>query len=215
VGLGDDRERAFVELPALLTVSARDVARAYGADTDGPGPDAADTSGDGSATVRLRLDPDTDPERPPFLTVLPPDDFPASAGEFIGAVCAALFGPADDEIRYGRRDDAMEAAIATARGALPEARARFLADRLPPRAHLMVKYGLHRDGRTEYVWATVTSWTDPDTVVGTSTNDAQLDPSGRVGRLVRIAAAEVIDWAYWIDGEGVVEGGWTTEVLTR
>ena len=105
------------------------------------------------------------------------------------------------------------AAIGTARASLPVARERFLAESLPPRARLIVKHDLHVGGEHEYVWATVTSWPEPDLIVGTCMNDAHLDRYIRVGRPVRVDVATVVDWALWIDGEGIVEGGWTNRIL--
>jgi hypothetical protein len=163
--------------------------------------------------VRLRLDPAENLDHQTFLTVLPPNDFPASAGEHITAVCDELIGLPTDEIRHAASGGAMEEAISTARAGLPSARDRFLADSLPPRSRLLVKHDLHVNGEHEYVWATVTSWPNPDLIVGTCMNDAHLDRRIRVGRPVRVDVATVVDWALWIDGEGIVEGGWTNRIL--
>jgi hypothetical protein len=45
-------------------------------------------------------------------------------------------------------------------------------------------------------------------------NDAHLDRRIRVGRPVRVDVATVVDWALWIDGEGIIEGGWTNTLLS-
>lgn len=206
---------AFTELPSRITVTGHDVAVAYA--------DPPKAAGGGSATVRLAVDPATDPDADSFLTVTPPPEHAGSAGEFYAAVCAALFGATERDVRYARPTDALAEAIATARESLPKARDRFLADDLPRGAHLLVKYGLPAGGRTagtgggeghEYVWAYVTSWSDPDRVLGASANDADTDPGVRVGRPVVVAAGEIVDWAVWIDGRGIVEGGWTNAALT-
>jgi hypothetical protein len=201
--LGTGDRPAFVELPAELEIGEPDIARAYG---------RTPTEG-GRARVRLRLDPAEDLDNQTFLTVVPPNDFPASAGEHVTAVCDELIGLPTDEIRHAATGAAMEAAIGTARASLPVARERFLADSFPPRARLIVKHDLHVDEEHEYVWATVTSWPEPELIVGTCMNDAHLDRRIRVGRPVRIDVATVVDWALWIDGEGIVEGGWTNRVL--
>jgi len=78
-----DERVAFVEFPAMIEFTARDVARAYGArDRGGP-----------SATVQLRLDPAPDLTNDSFLTVGPPDEASGSVGEYLTRVCAELFGP--------------------------------------------------------------------------------------------------------------------------
>jgi hypothetical protein len=79
--LRERSDEAPVELPATLTLTARHVARAYGAETDL----------DGTTTVRLELEPGTK-SGDSFLNVLPPLDHPTSAGEFVEGACAALFG---------------------------------------------------------------------------------------------------------------------------
>jgi uncharacterized protein YegJ (DUF2314 family) len=196
---------AFAELPALITVTGHDVAVAYG------DPDRHDANG--SATVELTVDPATDPEADSFLTLTPPAEHRGSAGEYFAAACAALFGATERDVRYARPSDAMAEAIETARGGLDSARARFLDDDLPRGAHLLVKYGLRAAEGHEYVWAYVTSWTDPERVLGASANDADTDPAVRVGRPVVVSAEEIVDWAVWIDGQGIVEGGWTNAAL--
>lgn len=201
--LGTGDRPAFVELPAELEIGESDIARAYG---------RTPTKG-GRARVRLRLDPAEDLDNQTFLTVVPPNDFSASAGEHITAVCDELIGLPTDEIRHAASNAEMETAISTARSSLAVARERFLADSFPPRARLIVKHDVHVGGEHEYVWATVTSWPDPELIVGTCMNDAHLDRNIRVGRPVRIDVATVVDWALWIDGEGIVEGGWTNTVL--
>lgn len=194
---------SFVEIPAVFSLSEADVARAYG----------LKPRGGGRARVRLRLDPAPDPESEVFLTVLPPDDFPLSAGEFIASVCNALWGAPEPDIRRRAHDPAMQAAIETARAALPRARELLGAHAVDLSARLIVKHRLPIEGGgNEFVWATITDWSSPDVLVGTSMNDAESDPSVRVGRPVRLAADDVVDWALWTDDDGVIEGGWTIRV---
>jgi hypothetical protein len=200
--LGDRDKPAFAQVPAVLEVRRADIARAYNAPvTEGP-----------AAAVRLTFDPSPQNEADSFLSVQPPDDYPASAGEFLAGVCAALFGPPAQEIRYLAPSDEMERAMRAARDALPAVRARFLADDLPPRARLMVKHEISVAGRAEYPWAYVTSWSDPGRVLGNSAGDATLDPGIRAGRPVVVEAGMIIDWAIWIDGKGIVEGGQTNVI---
>ena len=200
--LRDRAEPAFAQLPAVLEVGEADIARAYDAPvTKGP-----------AAPVRLTFDPGPQDGADSFLSVQPPDDYPASAGEFLAGVCATLFGQHGHEIRYLAPSDEMERAMQAAREALPAVRARFLAGDLPPRAQLMIKHEISVPGRTEYPWAYVTSWADPARVLGNSAGDAALDPGIRTGRPIVVAAETIIDWAIWIDGRGIVEGGQTNVI---
>lgn len=202
--LTDVEVPAFVQLPVLTAVSGHDIAVAYGRteqhDTAGP------------ALVRLELDPATDPEADSFLSLRPPDAHPDGAGRFFAAVCATLFGTGGSDVRYARPGDAMAQAIATARERLPAIRERFLAGPLPDGTQLLVKYGLQTDEGPEFVWATVASWASPDRILGTSTSDATADPAVRVGRPVVVDTADIVDWAL-LDGDEVIEGGWTQAVL--
>lgn len=201
---------AFAQLPELLEVRERDIARAYGA----PGTGAPGTGGPAVA-VRLALDPSPEDSADSFVSIQPPDDYPASAGEFMAGVHAALFGRPGQEIRHLAPSEEMDRAMRAAREALPAVRARFLAGDLPPRAQLMVKHEILAQGRrAEYPWAYVTSWADPDRVLGNSAGDAALDPAIRAGRPIVVDAGAIIDWAIWIDGKGIVEGG-QTNVIAR
>jgi hypothetical protein len=200
--LRDRPEPAFAQLPAVLEVGEADIARAYDAPvTEGP-----------AVPVRLTFDPSPQDSADSFLSVQPPDDYPASAGEFLAGVCAALFGQHELEIRYLAPTDEMARAMRAARNGLPAVRARFLAGDLPPRAQLMVKHEISVPGQAEYPWAYVTSWADPDRVLGNSAGDATLDPGIRAGRPIVVAAETIIDWAIWVDGKGIVEGGQTNVI---
>jgi hypothetical protein len=200
--LRDRAEPAFAQLPAVLEVGEADIARAYDAPvTEGP-----------AVPVRLTFDPSPQDSADSFLSVQPPDDYPASAGEFLAGVCAALFGQHELEIRYLAPTDEMARAMRAARNGLPAVRARFLAGDLPPRAQLMIKHEISVPGQAEYPWAYVTSWADPDRVLGNSAGDAALDPGIRAGRPIVVAAETIIDWAIWVDGKGIVEGGQTNVI---
>ena len=210
--LRDRAEPAFAQLPAALEVSQADIDRAHDAPvTDAPVTEGPVTEGPAVA-VRLAFDPSPQDHADSFLSVQPPDDYPASAGEFLAGVCAALFGQQELQIRYLAPSDEMERAMQAAREALPAVRARFLAGDLPPRAQLMVKHEISVPGRTEYPWAYVTSWADPARVLGNSAGDATLDPGIRAGRPIVVDAGTIIDWAIWIDGRGIVEGGQTNVI---
>jgi len=200
--LRDQAGSAFAQLPELLEVREGDIARAYDAPrADGP-----------AVAVRLTFDPSPEDTADSFVSIQPPDDYPASAGEFMAGVHAALFGQSGQEIRYLAPSEEMDRAMRAAREALPAVRARFLAGDLPPRAQLMIKHEISAEGRAEYPWAYVTSWADPGRVLGNSAGDAALDPAIRAGRPIVVDAGTIIDWAIWIDGKGIVEGGQTNVI---
>jgi hypothetical protein len=200
--LRDQAGSAFAQLPVLLEVREGDIARAY---------DAPVTAGPAVA-LRLTFDPSPEDNADSFVSIQPPDDYPASAGEFMAGVHAALFGQSGQEIRYLAPSEEMDRAMRAAREALPAVRARFLAGDLPPRAQLMIKHEISAGGRAEYPWAYVTSWADPGRVLGNSAGDAALDPAIRAGRPIVVDAGTIIDWAIWIDGKGIVEGGQTNVI---
>lgn len=202
--LQEDRDASIVELPATVPLTSRHVAIAYATETDR----------DGTVELRLELDPATQEGAESFLTVLPPLDHPTSSGEFVAQVCAELFGAAEDDIRHVAPSEAMDEAIRTARASLPDARQRFVNGGLPLDQQLMVKYSISRDGSTEYLWAYVTSWSRPETLLATASTDAELDERVRVGRPVVIEADDLVDWALWTDAQGIIEGGWTNAVLS-
>ncbi len=193
---------AFAEIPAEVEVSEADAASAY---------DTA-ARGGGHAAVRLTFDPAPGDHTDSFLTVQPPDDYRGSAGEYMSDVCAALFGGPEPDVRYLARTEAMNQAMRAAKESLPAARERFLAGDLPPQARLMVKYEIPAAAGNEYPWAYVTSWKSPGKVLGSSAGDALRDQVIRAGRPVVIDAAAIVDWAVWIDGQGIIEGGWTNTV---
>jgi len=207
--LRDRAEPAFAQLPAVLEVSQADIARALLIPGDVP------VAGGKAATVRLTSDPSPQESVGNFLSVHPPDDYPASAGEYLTGVCTALFGSHELQVMHLAPSDEMEQAMRAAREALPAVRARYLAGDLPPQAQLMIKHEISAPGQAEYPWAYVTSWADPARVLGNSAGDATLDPGIRAGRPIVVDAGTIIDWAIWIDGEGIVEGGQTNVIAQR
>ncbi|MEH0846230.1 DUF2314 domain-containing protein [Micromonospora sp. CPCC 205711] len=203
-GLAGEEVPAFVQLPVLATVTGHDIAVAYG--------NPEQHGATAPVLLRLELDPATDPEADSFLSLRPPPGHPGPDGKYYAAACATLFAGIQPDVRYARAGDAMSRAIATARESLPDVRARFLADALPPESQLVVKYGLPGDEGPEFVWAGVTSWDAPERIVGASASDASTDPTVRIGSPVVVETADVVDWAL-LDGTGVIEGGWTQAVL--
>jgi hypothetical protein len=189
----------FVAIPSVFEVDEADVAEAHG----------IGRQHGGRVRVRLTFDPAPADATESFLTLQPPDDFGASAGEYFAWACAEVFGDSVQEVRYMARTDAMERAIKDARSTLPAVRSRFLAGDLPLSARLMVKHALKTAMGTEYPWAYVNTWTDPATVLGNSAGNAVRDAKVRTGRPIVIDADSIIDWAIWIDGQGIAEGGKT------
>jgi hypothetical protein len=201
--LRDQAGSAFARLPERLEIREGDIARAY----DAPG------AGGPAVAVRLTVDPGPEDQADSFMSIQPPDDYPASAGEFMAGVHAALFGQSGQELRHLAPSEEMDRAVRAAQETLPAVRARFLAGDLPPRAQLMIKHEISAArGRAEYPWAYVTSWADPDRVLGNSSGDATVDPAIRAGRPIVVEAGTIIDWAIWIDGKGIVEGGQTNVI---
>lgn len=122
--LRDDRDASFLELPAEFHITGGDVESAYGRPAQ-PGPDVR---------VRLELDPAPDPGYTSFLTVVPPHDYPRSAGEFFAEVCDIVRGPAPSPTRHVHPSPERDEAIAAARSELASVRDRFLDGPLD-RAH--------------------------------------------------------------------------------
>jgi hypothetical protein len=193
---------AFAQIPDTFQVGEADVASAYN----------AVPHGGGGVPVRLTMDPATEDRTDSFLTVQPPDDYPASAGEYVAYACTEVFGDPGREVRYLPSTEAMEQAMKAARATLSSIRTRFLDDELPLGARLMVKHALRTNSETEYPWAYVNSWIDPATVLGSSAGDAIRDPHVRAGRPIVIDVDAIVDWAIWIDGKGIIEGGVTNTV---
>lgn len=200
--LRERRGSAFAEMAAVFEVSEADVASAR---QESP-------TGDGTAVVRLTLDPSSAEGADSFLTVQPPDDYPASAGEYLTEVCTALFGDRSQDVRYLASSDSMQLAVQSALKSLPQARERFLKEELPAGARLMVKHKIATAEGMEYPWAYVNSWKDPGTVLGHSASDTMRDRRVRAGRPAVIDADSIVDWAIWTDERGFIEGGLTNTV---
>jgi hypothetical protein len=205
--LADDRSMAFAQLESTVEISARDIATAYGHDDAPVGAPA------GAVAVRLVLDPASDPEDHSFLTIHPPLSWPGSAGEHVAEVCSALFGNRATSVRRAEPSAEMDQAIELARDGLEGIRVRYEAGALGLRQHLLVKYALDSTEGTEYVWAYVTSWRDPERLLAASATDAIYEPKVRAGRPVVVASSSIVDWAVEDDELGIVEGAWTQAAL--
>ncbi|MGH9126097.1 MAG: DUF2314 domain-containing protein [Acidimicrobiales bacterium] len=199
-----EEQPAFVELPTSVEIRGEDIAEAYGRE--------APTGATGSAWVRLALDP-SQPSEDSFLSVLALENYPASTGEFLARVCADLFGHDNAEVKQATDNAAMDGAIATARAGLDAIRDRFVGHQLALEQRLMVKFRLLVPGGAEYPWLFVTSWKAADRVHGVNANDAVGDPSVRIGKPRVVAVDDIIDWAVWVHGPGIIEGGATNQAL--
>lgn len=196
---------AFVEVPSVFEVGEADVADVY----------SADPQGGGRVLVRLSFDPAADDSADSFLTVQPPDDVPFSAGEYLAYASSEVLGDPGQEVRYLPQTSAMKQAIQAARSELPTVRSRFTDGDLPLGARLMVKHARETSDRTEYPWAYVNSWNDPATVLGSSASDGVHDAQVRAGRPIVVGADAIVDWAIWVEGRGIIEGGVTNAVALR
>jgi hypothetical protein len=97
-------------------------------------------------------------------------------------------------------------AVAEATRSLPEARRRFRDGELPLGGQLTVRYKVPDDGLR---WARVESWTRDDLTIVRETTGRELSPAIRPATPIPVETARIVDWAVWLDGEGVVEGAGT------
>lgn len=200
--LRDRGDSSSARVPAVLEVGESDVAAAY----------SAETVGGGRVPVLLTFDPAPEDGADSFLTIQPPDDVQGSAGEYFAYACSQVFGASERVVAYVPETVAMEQAIQEALETLPAARSRFLEGSIPLRARLMIKFRLQAADGSEYPWAYVNSWKDPATVLGSAASDAIRDPAVRAGRPIAVNADTIVDWGIWIDGQGIIEGGFTNAV---
>jgi hypothetical protein len=76
------------------------------------------------------------------------------------------------------------------------------------RGRLMIR---HDAGDAGLRWARVESWSHDDEVTVRDIG-RELSPGGRPGVPVPVAATGIVDWAIWVDGEGVTEGARTESI---
>ncbi|CAO5226779.1 hypothetical protein [Frankia sp. AgKG'84/4] len=106
---------------------------------------------------------------------------------------------------------ARDQAIFAARSRLADLRRRFLGRDLPPLGSLIVRHQVAIPDGAEWPWAKVSTWPSPTVLRGRSLNDGAHPSLAhiRMGALLRIPSADVIDWAI-IDARGeITEGAWT------
>ncbi|MCK9896662.1 hypothetical protein [Frankia sp. AgB32] len=108
---------------------------------------------------------------------------------------------------------ARDQAIFAARSRLADIRRRFLGHDLPPLGSLIVRHqvAIPDGAEAEWPWARVSSWPSPALLRGRSLNDGAHPSLAhiRMGALLRIPSADIIDWAI-IDARGeIAEGAWT------
>jgi hypothetical protein len=183
----------LLQVPAEMHVHRADLDRARG----------APNRGGSVATIGLRLDADARGET--WLTVCPPDYWDMCWEDFVADTCHALFAFEKPSYYYLPEFGKLMQAMDDARRTLPQARSRFADGRLPSRGQLMVR---HRLPEKEFRWARVESWATEDEAIVRGTG-RELTPGVRLGPPVPVAANSIVDWAIWVDGAGVVEGGGT------
>jgi hypothetical protein len=138
------------------------------------------------------------------LTVRPPAGWTKSWENFVGDLCHSLLGDEKPRWHYPPRLGALSEAMAW----VPEARRRFVAGDLPPGGQLMIR---HDTGDAGLCWARVESWSRDDQVIVRDVG-RELSPGGRAGAPILVAARGIVDWAIWVDGEGVTEGARTESI---
>lgn len=164
------------------------------------------------AVIHLRFDGAKGNEEQ-FLTMTPPPRDARSIGRYLCDIYAKLFG-AEHEIVQAPRSEAMEKAMAEARSGLTNVRKRFIEGKLPKDSKLIVKFPLKHENDTEYLWAFVTAWKNPDELDAISGNDSNLGGTIRNGDPVHLKTNTLVDWAVMTE-DGIVEGGFTNKVLQR
>jgi len=114
----------------------------------------------------------------------------------------------DATIAVAADDPEMGAAIAEARRGLPVFFGHATSP-APGETRFIVKYDLVPEDKTEFVWAEVISHRGDVTIARLL--NAPSDRRWRLGDQVTIRDAQLIDWAYFRDGE--MQGGATMRVL--
>jgi hypothetical protein len=184
----------FIEVPAELYFHRADLDSAYGVPNRG-----------GilmSVGLTFELGSSDGPEN--FLTVGPPDEWDMTWDDFLANLCHGLFAFEKPSWYYLPELGATLDGIGDARASLPTARDRLLRGELPADAQLMVR---HR-ASDRFSWARVTSWEDPDQVTVADVG-WELTPGVRPSPPSVIEVSTICDWAIWVDGKGVIEGGAT------
>jgi hypothetical protein len=164
------------------------------------------------AKIHLRLDLAKDKDKEDFLTIVPPPGDKRSTSEYLTDICDQLLGKSPDiHVDIGKTPE-MITAMDTARASLPAIRARFLADKIPLNADLLVKFRVTDGKSTEYLWAYVTAWKLPDELEANCGNRCNLDPKLRPGKQVHLKLDSIVDWGIY-ENDKFIEGGWTNKVL--
>jgi hypothetical protein len=179
-----------VPVPAELTIGRADLDRARG----------VPNRGGTFTTIALRLG-SPEPGRP-CLTVCPPADWDMGLDDFIENVCHALFAFEKPPWHYLPH----LGALVTARESVPAVRGRFNHGELPSGARLLVRHRTSRED--EFRWAQVESWAEEDAAIILDAG-RELRPPVTPGTAMSLPADLIVDWAVWVDGEGVIEGART------
>ena len=186
-------EARTIEIPAEMELRRKDLDSARG----------VPNRGGVSTTIGLRLE--KAPNGHHWIAVVPPADWDMSWEDFINDMCHAMFG-FEKPAWYYLPDFG---ALFAARESVPEAHRRFRDGALPPGGQLLVRY---RKPEATLRWARVESWED-DGIAIVRDIGRELSPAVQPGAPVSVDASQVVDWAIWVDGEGVVEGA-STECIS-
>ena len=185
----------LVRLPASLRIPAELDIHRSGLDAARGLPD------EGGTSMTFGLDLASAGPGEHVLTVRPPADWTMGWEDFVSEACHSLFGLEKPRWHCGPRVGGFVEAMEWVR----EARHRFVAGDLPPDGQLLIR---HDAGDGGLRWARVESWS-PDDQLTVRDVGRELSPGGRPGVPVPVAAEGIVDWAIWVDGEGVTEGART------
>jgi hypothetical protein len=158
----------------------------------------------GTASVAVRLNLDEGEHGQPVLAVAPPASWDMGWERFIGSVCHALFGFEKPPWHYLPELGVLLQALES----VPEARRRFRDAELPSGGRMLVRYEDPADAGAPLRWGRVESW-DDEGAVAVRDIGTELSPAVRPGDPVPVEDERIMDWAVWVDGQGVVEGART------
>lgn len=198
-----DTKTSKLLLASPVTLTRADISEAYGEETK---------NGKNSAPVYLCLDKgDRDSET--YLTIRAPEGEEKPFNQYLTELCSTIFGESSDRTALSQRSKAMEEAMKSARDELPSVRNRFLSGKLPKRSQLMVKFGVGGK-RKEYLWASITDWSDETKPRGYCGNNAVEGSDLKAGQPLTLDSDSIVDWAVMINDD-IVEGARTNKVLEK
>lgn len=186
----------FLQIAAEMDISRADLDRARG----------VPNRGGSCTTVRLRFDPAASEDAKNWLTVCPTSDWDLSWEDFIADTCHALFGFEKPRWHYMPEFGALLDSVGRARNTVSQARDRFLRGDFPANGQLMIRH--RAASASDFAWAIVESWDNAERPIVRDVG-RELTPGIRPGTSAPVDESAIADWAVWVDGKGVVEGGAT------